>query len=348
MKMTTLTIDYPPQAGGVANYSEAVCHFFGDEMTVLSNDELHFMSDKFPKWIGALRLLLDRDDDVLMVHHILPLGLVAFLNWRRNKVPYVVFFHGMDFELAKRNAWKRFLTKKILRKAHTVVGNSKYLAKELAEFAGVEAIVVYPMPAVRAEANSDNTTDSSLAAGGYLELVSIGRFVARKGHQRVLHALAKMPHMHDKLRYTILGDDGEYVKTLRGLVDELDLREVVEIKTNSGETEIRLALAKADIFIMPTLTSPGDREGFGIVYLEAATFGVPSIASRIPGVDEAVLDGKTGILVDTDEELVDAMMALIQDRELRERLGVAAKKRADLDFAPERIFAELKARMNTI
>ncbi|NQV11801.1 glycosyltransferase family 4 protein [Candidatus Uhrbacteria bacterium] len=344
MKMCTLTIDYPPAKGGVARYTEEVCRFFGDDMTVLTNEEHKFMTDGWPGWIGALQLLLDREDDVLMVHHVLPLGIVAFLNWRRNKVPYVVFLHGMDFELATRNSWKKFITKIILKRAHTVVTNTKYLANEVKSFSKIEPVVVYPMPGIMADGESGMGNGES----GVLSLISVGRLVERKGHQRVLQALAKMPHMHDRLHYKIYGGDGAYRSDLEELVSELDLGDVVEINVDAADNEIKQSLSSADLFVMPTITTQGDREGFGIVYAEAATFGVPSIASRIPGVDEAVLDGETGLLVGSDDELADAMMRLIQDHEFRGKLGAAARARVESEFTHDAVFAELKARMEQI
>lgn len=342
MKICTLTIDYPPAKGGVARYTQKVCSHFGDNMTVLSDNEHKFMGDSWPRWIGGLQLLLDREDDLIMVHQILPLGIVAFLNWRRNKVPYVVFLHGMDFELATRNLWKKFITKKILRKAHTVATNTKYLAKEVKNFCGVEPVVVYPVPGVVCkDTKKDKVTN-------LINLVSIGRLVERKGHQRVLHAIAKIPHMHNRIRYTIYGGEGDYRKELEELILDLDLVDIVSIKVDATDEEIESGLSDADIFLMPTITTPGDREGFGIVYTEAATFGVPSIASRIPGVDEAVLDGKTGLLVSSDDELIDAMMILIQNYEYRVGLGEKARERIVNEFTIDAVLKELKARIEKI
>ncbi|HJN84758.1 MAG TPA: glycosyltransferase family 4 protein [Patescibacteria group bacterium] len=341
MKMCTLTIDYPPAKGGVARYTEEMCKFFGDDMTVLTDEEHSFMSAGWPGWIGALQLILDREDDVLMVHHVLPLGIVAFLNWRRNKVPYVVVLHGMDFELATRNTWKKFITKIILKRAHTVVTNTQYLADEVEKFVKVDPVVVHPLPGIRGEANERQESEK-------VNLISVGRLVERKGHQRVLRALSKMPHMHDRLRYTIHGGDGDYREALFELVKELDLNEIVRIVVDAPDEDVHRRLSKADIFVMPTITTKGDREGFGFVYAEASTFGVPSIASRIPGVDEAVLDGKTGFLVGSDEELTDAMMRLIQDRDRRVELGAAAKKRVDEHFTPDAVFSKLKKRLEEI
>ena len=83
------------------------------------------------------------------------------------------------------------------------------------------------------------------------------------------------------------------------------------------------------------LCLPSYREGFGMVILEAAAMGIPSIASRIYGITDAVIDGKTGLLHEAGNvtELTDLMRNLFTNKELRDRLGLQAQKRAYLDFS---------------
>ena len=91
-----------------------------------------------------------------------------------------------------------------------------------------------------------------------------------------------------------------------------------------------------DVFVMPTTKSVMDREGFGIVYIEAGLFGLPVIATNQPGVDEAVIDGVTGKLIeDTAYSLRSAIVKLVNDRELRLRLGAAGRARVLTEFVPD-------------
>jgi phosphatidylinositol alpha-1,6-mannosyltransferase len=112
-----------------------------------------------------------------------------------------------------------------------------------------------------------------------------------------------------------------------------------------SEDEKALILAAADIHVMPSVQVGPMIEGFGIVFLEAAAAGIPSIAGNTGGQPEAVLQGETGFVIDgTDlEQIKSAIRCLARDKELRLRMGRAGRcwaKKNDWDRIVERtIFA---------
>jgi phosphatidylinositol alpha-1,6-mannosyltransferase len=85
---------------------------------------------------------------------------------------------------------------------------------------------------------------------------------------------------------------------------------------------------------MPTLDEREKRsiEGFGIAYLEAAFFGIPSIASDVGGTKEAVLHNKTGIIINNIEDIYQSIHDLLINPNQRKKLGNSARKRALEDF----------------
>ena len=90
---------------------------------------------------------------------------------------------------------------------------------------------------------------------------------------------------------------------------------------------------------------PSYREGFGTVIIEAASIGLPAIASRIYGITDAVVEGVTGILHQpaSGHEIAEAMLLFASDKNLRRQMGTAARMRAIDKFSEERVlkaFAE--------
>jgi phosphatidylinositol alpha-1,6-mannosyltransferase len=86
-----------------------------------------------------------------------------------------------------------------------------------------------------------------------------------------------------------------------------------------------------------------EAEGFGIVFVEAAAAGVPSVAGRSGGSDEAVVDGQTGLVVDgrSAQEVRAAVERLVTDGELRARMGLAARDRAVSSFSYDTLVERL-------
>ncbi len=335
-KVLLPTIDAPPSRGGVARYIGAIAATFPAQVTVA---ELRLPTSYWQ----IFWLLWGRahEHDTLWIHHVLPIGTVAYVCRLLRSRPYVIFLHGLDFDLARRNAWKRWLTRRVLQKAKHVVANSRALAREVAAFAGIaEPLVVYPCVADKfveiADEKLTNTTPHAASNG--LRVLTVARLVERKGHLKVLAAMKDVPGM----TYHIVGD-GPCEATIRQRITQLGLHDRVTLDVGMSDRELPSAYAAADVFVMPATKSATDREGFGTVYLEANLFGLPVIATRSPGVDEAVVDVETGLLIDdTVEALRGALLRVMSDRTLRATLGQQGRARVLADFTREKQFATLR------
>lgn len=272
--------------------------------------------------------------------------------------PYVVIVHGMDVGLAKTRRMKRIVAGMVLRGAKVVVTNSLALEREVRDEFGVNrTVVVYPTVSLRADGGGGtglpspgagisrtSEDDGMFRSRGPISLVTVARLVPRKGHLRVLDAIKLLRHAYPDLsiRYTIVGD-GPYFETINRQILELGLDDRVTIVRNASDAQLDGHYSASELFVMPVVADAVDREGFGMVYLEAALRGVPSIATNMPGVDEAVLEGVTGVLVKDGDivALADAVYRLAMGDEERRTLGEAAKRRAVEEFSAERQFEKL-------
>jgi len=172
-------------------------------------------------------------------------------------------------------------------------------------------------------------------------LLYLGRLKQYKRVDLILRALARLRQDGVTARLIIAGQ-GDAADDLRRLRDELGLAELVEMPGFVSEEVKRLYFRRAWIHL---LTSP--KEGWGITNLEAAACGTPTVASDSPGLRDSVVDGVTGFLVPHGdvEALAARIKLLLEDHELRMRLGVQARTFAcefSWDRAAERTEAHLR------
>ena len=129
----------------------------------------------------------------------------------------------------------------------------------------------------------------------------------RKNVDRVLHALARLKDRH-AFRYTVVGDGHDRLR-LERLAGELQLADRVRFTGFVSREELLALYAHSDLMVLASGVSRDSHEGFGIVYLEAAASGVPSLAARLAGAAEAIDEGKSGMYVEevTIEALAEAL-----------------------------------------
>ena len=135
--------------------------------------------------------------------------------------------------------------------------------------------------------------------------------------------------------------EGNLKSSFETTVRKSILHDRVHFLGNVAERDIPFLYRCSDFHIFP---STKRAEAFGLVVLEAAASGIPSIASNLPGVRMVVLDGSTGLLVPPEDvaELAKAMTLLLSQPELRQRLGQAARLNAESNFAWEPAIAKLE------
>lgn len=164
-----------------------------------------------------------------------------------------------------------------------------------------------------------------------LAMVTVARITRRKGHHLTLAALERLPEdIRKTVIWLVVGPPGEadYVQEFRDLVDQSPCD--VRLLGALPDEEIRDLYSGADFFCLTGVPETSGRvEGFGLVYLEAAACGLPSVAAAIGGVPDAVIDGQTGLLTEAEPNAVaDAISRIVVDGDLRINLANAAKLHA--------------------
>ena len=189
---------------------------------------------------------------------------------------------------------KRVLT--ALTKADHVIANSKF-TKEFAMKLGVKNVTVinpgcnYPIP-INDEAKE---FAKKIYGNASPKLITISRLDGRKSHHNVMMTVKNLLPKYPSLKYVSIGDGDEGNNLLR-LRKTLGLEKSVEFIFKSSEQEKVALLEQSNIFVMPSVIYKKSVEGFGITYIEAASYGKPSIGGIYGGEGDAIKSGQTGYL----------------------------------------------------
>lgn len=354
---------FPPGIGGMQNYYYHLSKHTKHDITVLAPEypgcaafdqgqSFRIVRGPFmrgeradvSRWGRLLRdvrkLMKQEDPDVTVYGYVL-IGFIGLLFRVIAGRRYVISTHGMDMLMFRRYPPLNQIVKLILRKADGILTNSEFTKKLILDY-GVEPGrigLVHPgVEAVfdRKPANAELKALYELE--GKFVILSVGRLVQRKGYDRVIEALPEILRHMPNAVYVIVGDGPERTR-LEQLARTAGVAKAVRFVGSVSESErLNDFYSVADQFVLVCRElEKGDAEGFGIVYLEAASAGVPVVAGRSGGAAEAVLNGITGLLVDpqSPREIAASVIRLAGDDVLRERLVRQGYKRAKTQFQYE-------------
>ncbi|MFA6321994.1 MAG: glycosyltransferase family 4 protein [Candidatus Buchananbacteria bacterium] len=371
-KSLLITLDFPPNYGGVANYYYNVCkNFPSDKIIVLApiwpgsetfdsrqkftiirsarlnqiakaKSGLFNLSSKF-QLLGLIKDLLiiikNHKIEFIQIGQVLPLGSMALILKRRTKIPFIFYAHGMDITVPQKITRKKIIIKKIISKAKYIVANSYFTRNELAKLGADrdKVVVAYPCAGLTSHhvsAQEIQNFTNQYELGGKNIILTVGRLVERKGHDLVIKSLPEILKKIPNTIYLIAGDGPNKIK-LQSLVSEKKLGSYVKFISSVSHDLLPVLYQISDVFVMPSRQlSNGDVEGFGTVYLEANLFGKPVIGGKSGGVTEAILDKKTGLLINptSQTELINAVVSLLTDKSFAHRLGFQGMERAHHEF----------------
>jgi len=180
-----------------------------------------------------------------------------------------------------------------------------------------------------------------------VQLVTVGRAVAKKGIDSLLHALAKLPddlHWH----WTHIGG-GPLKSDLENLASELGISENCEFKGALPQSEVLDTYIKSDLFILPSrIDETGDRDGLPNVIVEAQSQSMAVISTTISGIPELIENGANGILIEPDDvnELSQSIEKLMRNHELRNEMGKLGEEKVRGHFSHKQTIGDIVSLLN--
>ena len=246
---------------------------------------------------------------------------------KTNKKKYCLI-HGKEINHPKGSSInKRFI--KVLNNVEKVIANSEY-TKNLAINNGVnrdKVIVINPGIGIVEELNKKSLEKvESLLKIKTPRLITVSRFDKRKNHEKVIMALRNLKQQYPDIVYICIGY-GDEEENLKKLVQELDLgSQVMFFKDISNDLKNAL-IAKSNIFVMPSVIHKTSVEGFGIAYVEAAQYGIPSLGGKDGGASDAIKHDETGLICDGNnlDQIYSSLNSMIDNKKYLE-MGKNAKR----------------------
>ena len=161
-----------------------------------------------------------------------------------------------------------------------------------------------------------------------LVLLCVGRIHPRKGQLELIEAVSKLPEdIISNLNLIFVGPVVSKPYFSKKKKESQNFKGAIEFKGDLLVEDLRGCYQNADIFCLCPTVQKKSVEGFGLVYLEASSFGLPILATRTGGIEDAVIDGQTGLIADhkTPDELCEKLLELVMNENLRKKLEKMVK-----------------------
>jgi glycosyltransferase involved in cell wall biosynthesis len=270
------------------------------------------------------RRLREVRPDLLLFTHAHLLRLVRLARMLRPGAKVAVLGHGVEVWTPLPEPIRRSI-----QRADAVVAPSVFTRDRIVEVSGVNPARI----SVLAH-GLDAKWRAGMQARGHhagTRLLSVSRLSAEdayKGIDVVLRSLPFVLKQHPETSLVVLGDGTDRPRFVR-LTHDLGIERHVQFCGEVNDDRLHSLYAEADVFVLPS-----QKEGFGIVFLEAMSYGLPVVAARAGGTLGVVQDGVTGLLVPPEqpEALAEALNRLLGDGPRLRALGEAGKRRVEENF----------------
>jgi glycosyltransferase involved in cell wall biosynthesis len=174
-------------------------------------------------------------------------------------------------------------------------------------------------------------------------ILTVARLTAKKGLPTVYRALRQVVDQGFDIRHVLIGD-GEERQQILSLIKDLELDHITTWLGAQPHEVVLNQYRQADLFVLGCeVASNGDRDGIPNVFLECMAMGVPVVSTKVSAISELIQDGKTGLLVSPGrpEEMAQAMIRLLTDKDLAHRVTRAAQHCVVNDFNNKKLIHKL-------
>ncbi len=283
---------------------------------------------------------LIRREKIGLIHAHFGTDAVRILPYaKRNKVPLVVTFYGIDASGSLRREYYKRQLPHVFNYASKIILLSKHMVDTLQLQPWAHKVVILPCgtdpdefrPLQRSRTNDD------------VWLLHSGRIVGKKGVIDLIDVFARLHNKQKNIRLRVLGDGAE-LAMCKQKVAELSLNHVVTFLGAQPHEVVKNELNEADIFVLNSRTdAKGDMEGTPVTLLEAMSMCKAVVSTRHAGIPDVIKDNVNGRLVDekNNDALETAIDDLIKNREKRMNLGKEARNTIIKAYSNKVLFQKL-------
>lgn len=377
-----LTYDFPPMGGGIARLMGELARHFPPGSLLVSTGAMPGSAETdatFPnpvdrisipaRRLRTLRGLLfwsrrvtalarERRPRFAWCGQLRPATYPAKWLNERLGVPYGILVHGGDLlglqHKIHQSRVKRSTARSLLASASVILANSRW-TRDLCHIVLGELglddhegrVRIVPL-GTDPDQFRPAAPDAAIRRRYGLEdgtwLLTVARLVPHKGVDVTLQALAALAPERPDLRYAVVGR-GDHQQALESQAIGLGVRDRVRFLTDVNDTDLPAIYNSASLYVGVSRQAGIDVEGFGISLLEASSSGLPVVAGRSGGIPDAVRDGETGVLVDSENPRAvgAAISALLADPARASRLGEQGRRAVVEHFNWDRVVADFRA-----
>lgn len=341
-KILLVTRNFPPLIGGMEKLNFNICRALKSSFSLSlagpeGSQQFHDLKSftEFPVKPLWKYVLVSLFKTLILAVRVKPkivfcgsgAAIVAgFFSAKITGASLVCYLHGLDI-IVDSKIYKWFFLP-LIRKSDLILVNSNHTA-QLAKFAGVNSNIVKILPPGTdlPELRCKNEVAKSFREKYQLDsnpfILIAGRITERKGIKEfIVNVMPKLLLSIPTIQLVIVGDEAvDAMKNKKGIksdiieiIEKLNLNENVKLIGSVNNELFSGALFAANCLVFPVLNIPNDVEGFGMVAIEAAAHGLPTIGFSVGGIPDAISNNQSGWLVESGN--YDAMLHKILESQM--------------------------------